>query len=348
MPSDFQKLLAGYDYQLPAELIAQKPKTPRDSAKLLIFHRRSKQLSFDTFANIGKYLPPKTVLVLNQTKVIPARLRLKKSTGGAVEMLYLGHNSRHIRALANRKLSVGSQVSLPSTKLTFTVAKKDGQFYYLRPSFNPAQILNVLKRHGTTPLPPYIKHSPLNERQKRSAYQAVFAKAGKSVAAPTASLHFSKPLLRHLKNQGLEIRFINLDVGLGTFAPLTEAQLKAGQLHEEVYNISPATAAHLEAAKERGQAIVPVGTTAMRTLESAATKNGRLTKLKGQTQLFIRPGYRFKFADGLITNFHVPKSSLMMLVAALTGKAELLKLYQTAIARRYRFFSFGDGMLILP
>lgn len=344
----FQKILSTYDYKLPPELIAQKPCRPRDNAKLLVFYRRSKRLYFDTFANLGKYLPPKTVLVLNQTKVIPARLHLQKSTGGKVDILYINHNRQCVEALTNRKLSFGAQIKIPHTNFTLKVIKKNGQTYYFKPNFKLNRLLNILNRYGSTPLPPYIKHSPLNEKQKRQAYQTVFAKTGKSVAAPTASLHFSKNLLKNLKQQGIKIKFINLNVSLGTFAPLTEKQLKTGRLHEETYNIPRATAKFLETAKKHGQPIVPVGTTAMRALESAATRGGRLTKLQGQTRLFIRPGYSFKFANGLITNFHVPKSSLMMLVAALTGKNRLLKLYQTAIKRQYRFFSFGDGMLILP
>jgi S-adenosylmethionine:tRNA ribosyltransferase-isomerase len=227
------------------------------------------------------------------------------------------------------------------------VAEKEGQFYFFKSDFPVNQIKSVLQKYGQTPLPPYIKNSKLTEAQRRKEYQSVFAKQGLSVAAPTASLHFTKRLISKLKKQGIEVKFVTLNVNLGTFAPLKQENLNSGKLHSETYEVDKKTAADLNAAKKKGKKIIAVGTTVIRTLESAA-KNNKLVNLSGQTRLFIQPGYNFKFIDGCITNFHVPKSSLMMLISALVGRKKLLSLYQKAIKQKLRFFSFGDGMLILP
>ncbi|HVY67761.1 MAG TPA: tRNA preQ1(34) S-adenosylmethionine ribosyltransferase-isomerase QueA, partial [Patescibacteria group bacterium] len=298
------------------------------------------------------FLPPRAVLVFNQTKVVPARLPVIKPTGGRAELLYLNHNSRHIRALCNKPLASGSTVALAGGRAArnqyqFRVIEKSGGAYLLKPNFPTSRIRQVLQRYGRTPLPPYIKHSPLSERAKRLQYQSVFARAGLSVAAPTASLHFSRRLLQRLQKQGIGRCYVTLNVNLGTFSPLKPDNLKKGRLHTETYQISPAAAQALNRAKREGRPIIAVGTTVVRTLESACRK-GELKNLTGSTSLFIKPGYRFKFIDGLITNFHVPKSSLLMLVAALVGRRRLLALYRKAIAERFRFFSFGDGMLLLP
>jgi len=347
---DLEKHLRLYDYQLPAELIAQEPSRPRDSARLLISDKKGKKTSFDVFSNITKYLPKNSVLVFNKTKVIPARLSLTKSTGGKVDILYISHDKNHIKVLANKKLPIGSTVSLLRGRAIvtqFMVAEKEGQFYFFKSDFPVNQIKSVLQKYGQTPLPPYIKNSKLTEAQRRKEYQSVFAKQGLSVAAPTASLHFTKRLISKLKKQGIEVKFVTLNVNLGTFAPLKQENLNSGKLHSETYEVDKKTAADLNAAKKKGKKIIAVGTTVIRTLESAA-KNNKLVNLSGQTRLFIQPGYNFKFIDGCITNFHVPKSSLMMLISALVGRKKLLSLYQKAIKQKLRFFSFGDGMLILP
>ena len=365
----FGSILKQYDYLLPKELIAKKPSHPRDSARLLVYKRPSKftlsktwreyppqvgergLIKFDIFKNIAKYLPKNAVLVFNQTKVVPARLPLIKSTGGKVEVLYIGHDRKFVKVLANKKLAVGQYLKLyrstsPAPRLgrgKLEVSKKQGQFYFLKPNFPINQITSVLQKYGKTPLPPYIKNSPLSEKQKRQQYQTVFAKTGISVAAPTASLHFTKKLMNQLKKQGIEIKFVNLDVNLGTFAPLTEKNLKSKKLHLETYEINRKVFAEIIKAKKNHRPIIAVGTTAVRTLESAM----KFKRLSGQTNLFIRPPYKFKLVDGLITNFHVPKSSLMMLVSSLVGRKKLLNLYQKAIRQNFRFFSFGDGMLII-
>jgi S-adenosylmethionine:tRNA ribosyltransferase-isomerase len=318
-------------------------------------------------------LPKNSVLVFNQTKVWPARLITQKvgadpfdsaqgrpehsRGGGKVELLYISHDKNHIKVLANKKLPIGTKVTVflgREKQSPLLVVKKSNQFYYLKPAFPTSQIPNFLKKYGVTPLPPYIKHSPLTEKQKRKQYQSVFAKTGLSVAAPTASLHFTKKLMSRLKKRGIGIAFVNLDVGLGTFAPLKEENIKTGKLHREFYRIGKNTANFLNQAKKQGRPVIAVGTTAVRTLESSSIvgdglkPSPTLTKLTGQTDLFIREGYKFKFVDGLITNFHVPKSSLIMLVSAFIDREKLLALYQQAINKHFRFFSFGDGMLILP
>ncbi|TSC60395.1 MAG: S-adenosylmethionine:tRNA ribosyltransferase-isomerase [Parcubacteria group bacterium LiPW_15] len=339
-----ESVLKKYDYKFPSEAVANKPAHPRDSAKLLVYDRKTKAVNFDTFKNLGKYLPVGSVLVLNDTKVLPARLPLKKETGGVVKILYLETVGKNIKALSPKKLKVGEKLLLPDGKYFVITDVQDGE-YLLRPSFNAREIYSVLKKYGETPLPPYIKNVPLTEKKIREEYQTVFAKVLGSVAAPTASLHFTKGLLNSLKKEGVKIVYVTLHVGLGTFAPLTEENLKTGKLHEEYYEISPKAASALNDAKKNGKRIIPVGTTALRTLESASV-GGKLKKLFGETELFIKEGDRLKFSDGLITNFHVPRSSLLMLVSALLGHKKLFELYRLAIEKKFRLFSFGDGMLI--
>ena len=350
MPNRLNSVLKRYDYRLQPESIANLPAMPRDSARLLAYDRTTRQTGFDIFRNLGKYLPKNAVLVFNQTKVWPARLIARKPTGGKVELLYISHSNRLIKTLANRPLAAGTSLALLSGRsrtLKLQVMAKKGQFYFLRPSFPIGKTPEILKRCGVTPLPPYIKNSPLSERQKRQEYQSVFAKSGLSVAAPTASLHFTKPLINQLKKQGIAIKFLQLDVGLGTFAPLKEQNLDQHKLHREFYKIDKATADFLNMAKRQGKVIIAVGTTVVRTLESASNRRRRLTKLTGTTELFIQEGYNFNFVDGIITNFHVPRSSLLMLVSAFAGRKTILDLYRRAIGKKFRFFSFGDGMLLL-
>jgi S-adenosylmethionine:tRNA ribosyltransferase-isomerase len=280
--------------------------------------------------------------VFNQTRVIPARLQTKKVTGGRTEIFYLGKKGSLLKVLSNRKLNPKEKLFL-NPKLYFKIVGREEKYYLAKPSFKFSQLSQVLKKFGHTPLPPYIKNSPLSEAQKRKEYQTVFAKTGESVAAPTAALHFTKQQINQLKKRGIKIEFINLDVNLGTFAPLKEKNLKTGKLHSENYSISKKTALNLRLAKKSGIPIIAVGTTSLRTLETYA-KN---LKLSGSTELFIKPGFKFRLTSGLITNFHVPQSSLLMLVAALVGQKKLMQIYTRAILEKFRFFSFGDGMLIL-
>lgn len=340
-----EQSLAPYDYDYPAALIAQKPAAPRDAARLLVYHRGSGRIVWDNFRNLAKHLPPRSLIILNDTKVLPARLTLKKATGGAVRFLYLATEGSLVRGLADRKLAVGATLRLDRT-LSFEVRARSGDGYLLQPSFPASKIVEVLERYGAPPLPPYIKHSPLTAAEIKEKYQSVFARVRGSVAAPTASLHFTPRLLAALEKAGHEIRYVTLHVNLGTFAPLTEAKLRQGKLHRETFSVSKSAAAAAAKAKKARRPVIAVGTTVARVLEAAADGHGRLRAARGQTDMFIREGYRFKCVDGLITNFHVPKSSLLMLVSALVGREKLLGLYKKAVAKKFALFSFGDGMLI--
>jgi len=334
------RLLKEYDYKLPPERIAAVPAAPRDAARLLVYDRENGKISFDRFSNLGKYLPPDAVLVINDTRVVPARMIAEKRSGGKVELFYVGKEGKNLRVLANRKLEQGEVLALG--KSTFTIVGCGKKWYLARPSFPTGKIFDFLSKHGQTPLPPYLKRSPLTEAARRREYQTVFAAEKGSVAAPTASLHFTKRLLAKLEKRGVKIVRVTLHVNLGTFAPLTREQIESGRLHAEEYEISPNAARELIAAKSAGRKIIAVGTTSCRTLESAS-RNRR----SGTTDIFIRPPYRFKTVDGLITNFHVPRSSLLMLVASLVGRKRLFSLYALALKKKMRFLSFGDGMLIL-
>ena len=333
-----------YNYEFPSELIAQKPAHPRDSAKLLIYNRKTKGVNFDIFRNIGKYLPKDTVLVLNETKVLPARFEVIKVTGGKIKLLYLNGDKNIFSALSPRKLNPGEVLKFRSKEITVTKVLEDG--YRFKAANKNFDIKKELEKYGDAPLPPYIKNSPLTKSEIKKEYQTVFAKKYGSVAAPTASLHFTKKLLTSLKEQGIKEEKVTLHVGLGTFATITEENIREGKLHSEYYEIGENVAGKLLSAKNHGSKIIPVGTTALRTLESAFV-GGKFETLSGETDIFIKEGDKLKFADGLITNFHVPKSSLIMLVAALIGRGKTLELYNLAIKNKFRLFSFGDAMLIL-
>lgn len=342
--NSFEKILKSYNYHFPPELIAQEPASPRDSAKLLIYDRESKTVQHDNYKNILSYLPKNGVLVLNQTKVLPARLEVTKPSGGKARLLYIEQEKNLIKFLSDRKLEITSQVKVNS-QIKFTVIKKEDSFYFLKPLFKTS-VIKVLEKYGKTPLPPYIKNSTLKGKKLLSEYNTVFAKKTGSVAAPTASLHFTKALLNKIKKSGIEIKYVTLHVNLGTFAKLSEDQWKNKKLHSEWYEIDKPTAQFLNQAKKSKRPIIAVGTTVVRTLESAADNKGKLTKLSGSTNLFITEKTKLKFVDCLATNFHVPQSSLLMLVSAFTGRKKLLNLYDQAIYNSYRLFSFGDGMLI--
>jgi S-adenosylmethionine:tRNA ribosyltransferase-isomerase len=341
-----EHILSRFDYKYPASAVAQAPASPRDSAKLLVHRRADGRTNLGRFSGLPEYLPPGAVLVFNETRVIPARLVLHKETGGRVVILFVGREKGLLRVMADRHLVVGADLIL-RRGCRFLVCRHDGKYYFLRPSFPMTRLDGILEKYGLTPLPPYIKDPPLSESQVKEKYQSVFARRRGSVAAPTASLHFTRRLLRQLAKKGFTPSFITLHVGLGTFAPLTAENIRTKRLHGERYEIDPRTAAFLNAAKKSGRPIIAVGTTAVRTLETAAAGRQTLRHLRGETELFIRENSRLSFVDGLITNFHVPRSSLMMLVSALVGRQELLRLYKLAIKKHFRLFSFGDGMLIV-
>lgn len=343
---EFDDILRLYDYQFPPELIAQAPASPRDSAKLLVYDRAAGTITDAVFRDIGTFLPENAVLVLNETKVVPAKLLLTRATGGQVSALMLGVRSDGaMRALANRKLKPGEFLRMDGDR-GFAVSGSLEKEWLLTPSFPIAELTSMLERHGHMPLPPYIKRTPLSPEELRREYQTVFAANPGSIAAPTASLHFTDALLTQLQEQGIGIIKVTLHVHLGTFAPLTEEQWTAGALHTEEYVIDSDSVSALSAAKKAGRPLVAVGTTVVRTLESASDEKGVITKPSGTTNLFIKEGYRFKIVDAMITNFHVPKSSLLMLVSAFAGRDKIMELYRHAVEEKYRFFSFGDAMLM--
>ncbi len=341
----FSSLLAQYDYAFPTELIATFPANPRESARLMVYNRTKNVINFDTFTNITDYLPQNAVLVFNRTKVIPAKFELTKATGGKVSALFLGNAMEHIRVLASGSFKEGDMLNWEEGH-QFSVIARHEKEATLKPLFDLSLMASLLERFGTTPLPPYMKDSPLNEEDRRREYQTVFAEEKGSVAAPTAGLHFSENLIKKIVQFGCSIEYVTLHVNLGTFAPLTEDQWEKKQLHTEYYSIDSDVADRLNAAKEQGRPIIAVGTTSVRTLESACL-NKKIVHLNGETNLFLTEDSILQFVDHLITNFHVPKSSLLMLVSALTGREKLLELYNIAITERFRLFSFGDGMMIL-
>lgn len=351
----FQETLALYDYHLPPELIAKEPASPRDSARLLVYDRKTESVNFDIFSNIANYLPENAVLVLNRTKVIPAKLTLKKNTGGIVTALLLSVHPESVSVLASGTLKHGDKLIWQGGH-SFEVIHRKMQEATLKPSFPLTQLRELLERFGETPLPPYMKDSPLPEDRRRAEYQTVYAEEEGSVAAPTAGLHFTENLITNIaqprtlsgtgEQSGRTVAYVTLHVHLGTFAPLTEEHWKLKQLHTEHYSIDPITVGVLAEAKATGRPIVAVGTTIVRALESATIEK-TIVRPMGGTDLFLTEDSKLHFVDHLITNFHVPRSSLLMLVSAFVGREKLLELYNQAINERMRFFSFGDAMLIL-
>jgi S-adenosylmethionine:tRNA ribosyltransferase-isomerase len=345
--SSFNEVLDRYAYDLSPELIAQTPASPRDSAKILVYDRKKREPAFSVFRDIDQYLPLRSLLILNRTKVIPARIPFQRPTGGVIEVLSLGSTEKYLRVLSPKRLQIREMLTVLSGSQQVIVDGTDGNEWLLRPLFPMEELPDVLEKSGTTPLPPYIKHSPLTEAERRREYQSVFARDPGSIAAPTASLHFTRALLTRLKAQGIETASVTLHVHLGTFAPLTEEKWQTGRLHLEEYVIPPRTVAAIKRAKEEGRPVIAVGTTVVRTLESSADDDGTIIKPSGTTDLFIREGHRFRVVDGMITNFHVPRSSLLMLVSAFVGHEVTMDLYRQAAEQKFRFFSFGDAMLLV-
>lgn len=339
-------ILKAYDYAFPKGLIAKAPASPRDAARLLVYNEKEQLVSWDTFRNLSSYLPARSLLVFNDTKVMPARLLAKKETGGIVQLLYVGHTKHLLYALCEKPLHVGAHIYTHG-KAYFTVCGKEEGVYILSYSLPMSYAVRQFFMHGRTPIPPYIKDTPLSEKALRTAYQTVFARYAGSTAAPTASLHFTRRLLKNLTRDGHEICFVTLHVGLGTFASLSTHNLENGVLHKEAYAISKRTEDMIRKAKREGRPVIAVGTTVVRALESASDANGLVRQSRGETDIFIREGYTFRCVDGMITNFHVPQSSLLMLVAAFIGRNTILKLYRSSIQKHMRLFSFGDGMLLL-
>jgi S-adenosylmethionine:tRNA ribosyltransferase-isomerase len=353
---DFKKL---FDYLLPEELIANEPLQKRDASKLLIVDRNSGSIQHKHFYNIIKLLTTNDVLVLNQSKVFPARLLGKKSTGGHVEVLLISQQTQNNwKAISRPGLRIGQEV-LFTHEIAGKVIEKDETGEVVLEFSHPYQtFFEALDAIGSTPIPNYI-HSKLSEQELRDRYQTVYAKEKGSAAAPTAGLHFTNELLISLEEKGVQIEYITLHVGLGTFQSLRPEHFETNSLHQEYFEVSEDVADRLHIAKQSGKRIIAVGTTSMRTLESVAHADGSISAKQGDTSLFIYPPYPFKFVDSMITNFHLPQSSLLMLISAFASKPNtpheftnfensiLGKAYAEAIKNQYRFFSFGDAMWIV-
>lgn len=336
-----------FDYSLPETFIAQTPIEPRDAARLLVLHRDGSAIEHRIFHEIGQYLRPNDVLVLNRTRVIPARIYGRKSTGGRVELLLL----RRREALTwevlvgGKGLSVGSSIQLEDAPKAQIVEILDGSERLVR---FEEPIEPYLSRIGHVPLPPYI-HTALNDPER---YQTVYAQEPGSAAAPTAGLHFTPRLLDELEKQGVKLAFVMLHVGLDTFAPVTEDDPMGHRIHTEWCELSAQAAATINGTRTSGGRIVAVGTTSVRTLETAARgvpkgSQDRVAPFSGPTDLYILPGFEFKAVEAMFTNFHLPKSTLLMLVSAFAGREGILETYEIAKQEGYRFYSFGDAMLIL-
>jgi len=345
--------LHDFTFDLPEELIGQEAIEPRDSCRLLVVNHQDQSITHHTFRDLLEILDQNHVLVLNDTKVFPARLFGTKDTGGKIEVLLLKQTSLNSFTCILRGKTKDSQKLFFSDNLSGTISRGNINFDQSGP-----ELLTSLDNLGKTPLPPYI-HSRESEEKLRDQYQTVYAREKGSAAAPTAGLHFTTELLTRLSQKGIEIEKITLHVGLGTFKPVTKEQIVSKTLHSESFWLSAETAQRLNQAKKEGKKIIAVGTTTCRVLESQSDETGRLTAGEGETNIFIQPGYKFKFIDGLITNFHLPGTSLLMLVSALVSfpnspihftnfdDSLMGQAYAEAIKNKYKFFSFGDAMLIL-
>lgn len=332
-------------YDLPEELIAQTPLQQRDASRLLVMDRESGQIAHRHFFDILEYLQPGDCLVMNNSRVLPARLLGHRPTGGAVEVLLLRDlDEKRWECLVKpgKKMQVGQTVYFGNGELTGTVTavREDGnrvvEFHY------EGIFLEVLERLGKMPLPPYIKA----ELQDQERYQTVYSKETGSAAAPTAGLHFTNELLDKIRAKGVNTAFVTLHVGLGTFRPVKAEEITDHHMHAELCMMSGETAEMLNRTKEAGGRVICVGTTSCRTLESLVNEDGSFSARSKWTEIFIYPGYTFKAMDGLITNFHLPESTLVMLVSAFAGREHVLAAYEEAVKQRYRFFSFGDAMYI--
>ncbi|MFO7274247.1 MAG: tRNA preQ1(34) S-adenosylmethionine ribosyltransferase-isomerase QueA [Bacillota bacterium] len=339
--------LSDFDYDLPKELIAQKPVEPRDASRLMVVDRASGAIAHRRFRDLPEYLRPGDGLVINDTRVMPARLLgCRERTGGAMEVLLLKRLSRdrwETLVKPGKKARPGERIVFGDGLLVGTVVGPTDYGGRIIDFRYEGVFENLLDRLGQMPLPPYI-HEQLEDPER---YQTVYAREWGSAAAPTAGLHFTPELLDRLVAQGVEIHRITLHVGLGTFRPVEVEDPTQHKMHSEFFRVSPEAAAGLNRVRARGGRLVVVGTTSVRTLETVAAEDGTIQPGEGWTDIFIYPGYRFKAVDCLITNFHLPKSTLLMLVSAFAGHDLIMRAYREAVAQRYRFFSFGDAMLIL-
>ncbi len=337
--------VSDFNYELPEELIAQTPKEKRDESRLMVLDKEAKTIEHKTFKNIIDYIEAGDVLVRNNTKVIPARLYGKKETGANIEFLLLKNIEGDIWECIVRpgnKLHIGTKVIFGDGILEAKILEVM-QGGTRKVEFSYQGIFNeILDKIGLMPLPPYI-HEELKQKDR---YQTVYAKYDGSSAAPTAGLHFTKELLEKLQEKGVAIADVTLHVGIGTFRPVKEETVEAHQMHSEHFYIKPEEAEKINKAKKDGKKVIACGTTSCRVLETVADEKGYVKAIEGDTKIFIYPGYKFKCLDGLITNFHLPQSTLLMLVSAFAGSEYIKKAYEEAVEQKYRFFSFGDAMLI--
>lgn len=343
--------LSDFNYHLPQELIAQNPISPRDHSKLMVLDRTNKTISHRHFYDIVDYLKSGDVLVLNNTKVFPARLfGRREGSGGKVEVFLLqdlGQGSWQA-LIGNRRKTTGQIIVFAKGWECRIIKRIDESVWQVKFNRQGLALEKLIEKLGKTPIPPYIKYQNSGTALKKH-YQTVFAKVRGSVAAPTAGFHFTKNLLNKLKKKGVQIEYITLHVGLGTFAPVKVNNIKKHHMHSELASIDKKTAERLNRAKQEGRGIIAVGTTSARTLEAFSQKSQNSKLAAGQcwTDIFIYPGYKFKFIDALITNFHLPKSTLLMLISAFAGRQYVFRAYQEAIKKKYRFYSFGDAMFIV-
>jgi S-adenosylmethionine:tRNA ribosyltransferase-isomerase len=329
-----------FDYYLPRQLIAQSPAKPRDSSRLLVYYRKTKKVIHDHFYNVGKYLRAGDVLVLNNSKVFPARLWGRKPTGGKMEVFMLKKVKGKLWEvlIGGKARRVGLEIKFPRGLKCKIIKKLPAGIWQARFNFSGQRFDNIISKIGSAPTPSYIK-----QRSNLKDYQTVYAQKTGSVAAPTAGFHFTKSLIAKIKKQGIQFEYVTLHVGYGTFQPVKVNEIEKHKMHPEFVEVDKDTIKRLREAKKQGRRIVAVGTTSVRVLESVYNKRG----FKGWINTFIYPGYRFKFVDAMITNFHLPKSTLLILVSALVGRKNILKIYKKAINKKYRFYSFGDAMLIV-
>ncbi len=338
--------VSDFDYELPQELIAQDPLPTRSDSRLMVLGRADGRVEHRQFTDILDYLAPGDCLVLNNTRVIPARLYgVKEDTGAQVEVLLLKRRENDVwEALVRpgKKLRPGARVRFGDGLLTGEIVEVVEEGNRLVRFHYEGIFEELLDRLGQMPLPPYITH----ELRDKNRYQTVYARHDGSAAAPTAGLHFTEELLGKVRKKGVQIAEVTLHVGLGTFRPVKAEQVLDHHMHSEFYQVSAEAAETINRAKREGRRVISVGTTSTRTLESAADENGFLCEKSGWTDIFIYPGYQFRVIDGLITNFHLPQSTLIMLVSAFAGREQVLNAYREAVRERYRFFSFGDAMYI--
>ena len=345
-------LTSDFNYVLPPELISQEPAARRDASRLMVVRRASNTLEHRCFAELPALLEPGDLLVLNDTRVLPARLLGRKPTGGKLELLLLEENAdgtwEALLRTGSKRPPIGSVLDLADgAHATLLTTGEKGRVTLRIESAEP--ILKFLDRHGAPPLPPYIKRPALdNKAADRERYQTIYARSAGAVAAPTAGLHFTSELFQTLEMRGIQRAFVTLHVGIGTFRPVTTECVEDHRMEAERYTIPPETAAHIAATRQTGRRLIAVGSTSTRTLETvAAEHDGIICAASGRTSLFIVPPYRFRAVDALITNFHLPCSTLLMMVSAFAGTELIRRAYAEAIHERYRFFSYGDAMLIL-